>query len=277
MIRKLRTYIRTLIKSASEPSYYREVLQAKVWFSVQFFLVSVVLATIGLIIVLRLYDVPMMLSTTKTSASDIIAQLPDTTFFSYTNNTLTTQGLTLPFTFTSPSELTNLGAPKNIAVITSEDHAQSSALFTITPHAIYADGDDTEKMTYDTIFDSNWSAKKSDLPWFVNQNIEQVRQSSTAALLVFSPFLFIIQLLVTGFILFFFTFFASLLAWVLGIKLPFIKLIQLGLHAMSIGILIDLVPQLFGVHTSISLTGPAYIGIMLLAFFSIRSKQPQKH
>src|SRR5258708_5773258 len=98
-MKKVGTFWYVLAKSGSDPAYYIDVLRSKLTFSVQFYLVLLLILSIVDVGLFRVRDLPVFLNQANTESAQIVASLPDTFNVAYgTDGQLTTHGVTLPYT-----------------------------------------------------------------------------------------------------------------------------------------------------------------------------------
>lgn len=272
-MKKLRAFFYTLSKSASEPAYYFDILKTKFAFSFKFYIILLLLLSIVDVVLFRLRDVPQLLTTIESESGHMVNQLPGTLRLSYTQGTLTPTGITLPFTIYSSEALQKYSIPKSLLSLSKDELPVANTLVTLTPTRalIQSDGGQTE---YKTIFESeSWSLTKNQLEEKRKEFMTLLPTLANFMTVAAVPFWFIGLLVGTTFTLFFLTIITNSFGWIIGIRISLVKTLQLGMHAIGIATLIDVIKFALLPTTDVSLVIPGYLGIMTLALWSLRKRK----
>lgn len=272
-MRKLSRYWQALYKSLSEPSFYVVIFRAPFWWSVRFYLLSLLLLTLIDTLYIRIHQVPIWTAQVKQEATALINQLPSEAAFSYNGQRLASSGFNPPFTLKATSDLENAGFPNNLIVINGEDKADSQAFLTITPFHLYSQASTGNNgMALNSIFDNNqWSLTREQLRSKAGETLQELSALATPALLLLLPFIYLGNLIAQLILLLILSLFASTVGWLLGIHMSLKKIFQLGLHAIVAASLFDFVAHVLFPVSNVSILVPAYLGIMVLVFLHFRS------
>lgn len=248
----LSTYARTLIKSASEPRYYADILVTKLAFSIKFFLASSALLAILGATWFGLHDLPVVIKAVDTQTTAQLSKLPDNTFITYSNGTLSTKGIPLPYNVTTSDWSLHVG-DKTLVVTSAMDDTL------------------TQTLKWSDIWDSGWTLNKTQLEGKQREVITSLHRWSTPAILAAVPFFFFLSIVGNLITLFILGVFMNTLGWLLGIRLTLLKTLQLGLHAIVVANVVDFARQILLPTSSFSLIIPAFLGIMVLVLLTLRS------
>lgn len=286
LIMRLRTFLQALIRSIVSPQYYVDVLNAPFKFSLRFFLIGYFLLSLLATLAFVQFDIPHYQS--------IFAQNQDTLEKNYpTNLIIGWDGKQLADTtprvieVSYPTGVPHEGFPTKLANIdtaaTSIDQvkkeAQSASLFVVTKETVYVSNNQGEwsplSLKDTPGFDQPFHITKDSLPNFISV----WRTTFDSALHAFAflyPFLFffiigffrIITLLVSaGFIYY--------LLRLLNKNIPYLKVVQLGLHVLVVAGLLDILtahfipenvdPGIYGIAFWL------YIGVIVISLWNVKN------
>ena len=278
-MKKLRTFWYVLTRSASDPAYYSDVLRTKMSYSLKFFFLLLFLLSIVDCILFRMRDIPKLISDIDQESTHLVLQIPDSFSVAYSpNGTLTTHGITLPFTFGAGDIAKSYGSTQGLVTIAANETPVPTSFVTLTPTRIIPQGDSTslEKprvIVLKDVFETTpWSLNKKQIEEKRVQFIASLPKLSTILMGFIFPFWYTGMLLATLVTLFVLTILANSFAWIMGIRMPLIKTFQLGLHAIGVATLLDVVKYALLPQSNISLVIPAYLGIIVLVFWSFKSR-----
>lgn len=279
-MKKLRTFWHVLTKSTSDPAYYIEVLRSPLFFSVKFFLFLLLLLSVCDVVVFRVREIPLFITSLTKESEHALSQLPDTFTVAYTpDGKLSTQGVARPFAVASSSEFAELSGQKTFLTLTKDETPDPSSLISLTPtqidiHSNIGLSDASRPMLYKELFDSQaWSLTKKQIEEKRTQLIQSLPAMATLFTFFAVPVLFLAMICATALTLFVLTILAHSCAWIMGIHMPFIKTFQLGLHAIAVATLVDVAKYALYPHADVSLVIPAYLGIMSLVLWSLKTRR----
>jgi hypothetical protein len=271
-MRAIRTYIRTLTSSSTDPRYYIDVIFARFSFSAKFYAISFVFVTLLNLFILYWHQLPTFINGVDKETASFISQLPELSRLRFDGGHIQFEQISLPFTITASSTLTDQGFPKSFIILTTTESPSADAFFTLTPSRIYTHlSRDTEGVEYTKALGTTpWSLTPNQLSGKQKEWITDLMESRGVFLLIASPFLYVWYALSSLLLLLFLSFFSSTLGWMMGIRLSLGKIIQVGLHAMVVAQFVDVIGQLIMPSADVSLIVPAYVGIIFLVFLSLR-------
>lgn len=274
----LKNFFRIFTLSASEPSYYLHVLRAPFFQSLKFYLLALLLLSVVDVAVFRFRETPALLSDLSTQANQSLNALPENFQASFTGSTLTLKNITLPYTIPATSRLQNRLNIASLLTLTASESAISSSFATLTPTQLIVTGStelpisEARFALSDMIGSNSGSWDKKALISQTNEMINSAPQTINWLTLLAIPFWFIGLILTTTLTLLFLTLLANSFMWLLKIQIPYLKTLQMGLHAMSVATAIDVVKFMLFPGVNFSLVIPAYLGIMILVTWEIKGR-----
>jgi hypothetical protein len=270
-MQKLATFWTSLTRSASEPEYYEHILRSKFSFSLKFFLLAQILVTLLTILVFSVRRVPVLTVQTEAQIKQVVGTLPDTFHATYTQGHLTFQGISLPYTVKTPGNLVDVGFPATLATLGNKPSASSPLTFTSDQVIV---GNNTKNtLSYRDLWDDQaWSVNRDRLARAAITLSNQVASHSLTVLLFLSPVLYLLLTANAIVMVLFFSVMTQLIAWILRLRLPYKKAVQMGLHAIIVSLAVDKVRLALWPSSPFEITGPAFFGIMLLALISLKRR-----
>lgn len=270
-----RSYLQTLQNSASDPSYYRDILSLPFWSSVRFFILTLFLVSSMSSLWWRLVEFPMLFSTFSKQVDTVLLQIPEDAVFYYDGQEVSTS-LKHPFVLKSTQELRDVGAPADLLAILDEG-TSSSALLQLYPRGMVIKDPNTEKsptIAYTEFLPKeNLTVTKKMIVENKDKALKKLPTFATYGLLLSIPFLWIALVIGNMFTLLLFTIGTQIIFWMSGIKIRYQKAFQLGLHALSIAVIVDKVARHIFPQTPFSLLTLAFFGILLLVVWELRRQK----
>lgn len=268
-------FAQVFLKSASEPEFYLRLLGVKLAMSVRFYLLTLFLLACTDILIFRLREVPQFISAVDQETNHILDALPANFSLVYSGQQLTFPGLSLPLYIPGSTTVKQLGLGEYVVTLTTSSEAANS-FFTLTPSNLIVKGTpeipiNTQQFPYQDLFEEdNFSLTKTELIPLRQKIIEILPQMADFLALLGLPIWFFGLTLTTTVILTFLTLLTNAFSWILGIRIPFIKTFQLGLHAIAISSSLDVFKFLLFPGSKISLVVPGYLGIMTLVIWTLK-------
>lgn len=264
-------YIQTLVKTLSEPKFYRYILRTKLSYSLRFFTVSLLFLTIAQALLWIFIDIPLLQKQLNRELGSALTQTPETLQVHYRNNTLTLQGVQLPFTIALLPDHKIPGLPANLLTYQNTKNS-TNALITFMPQSFsfYPDSA-TNPMPYDQFFGKQtFDTNKTGIEKSASSMLAAFPSMIATVLLVASPFLFIGNIIVTLVKVAFYSVFLQSFIWLLNVRLPYRKVFQLGLHIEIASILVGLISLMIFPTTTVPIQLMAFIGISILVGLDLR-------
>lgn len=279
-MRKVRNYFKVFLWSFSDPSYYFSLLRRPLSFSFAFFFITLGLATIVTTIGWRYLVLPEFLATIESESKALIGQLPEDSVFTYSDQTLKTENLSLPYYLKASDRLKDWGMGENAVAISASDKPLSAAM-TVTPNAVYFSSlsEKPDPLRYSEISEvQSFSAKRADLQKFV---IDQLKTARGLLPMITVAFFIaniitsvVIGLIMTGF----FSLLVQSAGWLIGVRLVYKQAFQWGLHIYPLALLVDQLSLLIAPKSHFPVINVAYIGMsVLILWYGYKIKQFQKN
>ncbi len=271
-------FIMTLWKSASEPDYYIWLLGQKISNSVKFYLGILLVVAIFDVAILRIRETPAFIATMDQQSSSGVSSLPDSFTAVYSSGTLDFKGVKLPFVVESNKALKTLGVSEKLLTLTPEESPAEKTFLTLTPTQLILQGNEelplstTAYSLSDVFGTQTMSLDKEALEEKRSQAIESMPQAANILALIAVPIWFLGLIVATTLTLLLLTLLSNSFSWIMGIHMPFVKSFQLGLHAIAVATVVDLIKYLMLPGSGISLVIPGYLGIMILATWRLRGR-----
>ncbi len=251
-------------RSASEPVYYLQILRSKFSSSLVFYLVLLLFLSIVDGAIIRLRDVPRIISALDIQTSRIVNDLPPTFTTNYSAGKLSFEGISLPL------------VKDNLIALTKEEKPTPEVIVTLMPTQMILQGTtdvplNTRGFLWKEILgDTAFSLDKTALEEKRARAIATLPTMANWVVLAGIPVWFLILCLATTLTLLFLTLLTNSFAWVIGIHMPFIKTLQLGLHAIGIATTLDVIKFALFPSSQVSLVIPGFLGIMGLVLWTLR-------
>lgn len=246
----IKSFWQILIKSASEPTFYLYILRMKFISSLGFYLFLFLLLTFVDVGIVRFREVPRVTSEITTAIKTNLNELPNDFKLTYKDGTLN---------FSNPQ------LPYRIKGINNIDATLTST------QLVVGESNLTLKDVLDT---GDFTLTKPQLSGKLQEFLNALPQITNALTLIGIPFWFISLTTTTTLTLVFLSFLTNSIFWILGIRLPFIKTFQLGIHAIAVATLLDVIKFAIYKDVSVSLVIPAYLGIMGLVILTLKTIKP---
>lgn len=273
---KVKTYLRSLLGSATDPTYYLSVLTTKLSFSWKFFLVSLAIVAPMDVFIIRTRDVPKIATALKIETLAVLQALPDEFEVKYKDNKLELEGVNLPLQIRTQNKESVLGLKSNFVTLTQSDEKDESSTLTFSPTKMYVNSIEATPLSFedvaytDLLGKNGFSLGKKQITDIVKAFWQDAPQVITFLAILAIPIWFI-GLLVSSFLmLFLLTLITNSLAWMLALRLPLTKTAQLGLHALAIATYLDVIKFVLYPGLHFSLVVPAYCGIMVIVLLTLR-------
>lgn len=271
-----KTFFYSLSKSATEPQYYIDVLRSPIRFSVQFFLGSVFLASILGVINWRVFTFPKIYQAFDEQAQQIVKSLPPTFKATYQNGAVQFDGIGLPQEYIATDKLQNLGFGPSLLTLESSDDSTNSS-FTIGKSQLLVAaqpeiGIPAQAFPYKEFGGGDGSLTQGDLQYFTDQAAPYAYQLATLVAIPGTIINWIFLLITYGLLLIVFSFLSQTAAWIIGIRMRYIKVLQLGLHAMGVAAIFEELKNILTHSQGFTILSLAYAGIMIIVLWSLRAK-----
>ncbi len=254
---KLKTFYNSFIKSISSPAYYRDIVKAPISFSLKYvFLLSYVfmfifIATAAIYMATLLPKLPEFVSTAKTRLDefypvDLIITIKDGIV---TTNKEEPVFLNIP-------EVTDEDIKHVVTIDTKaqvEDYYDYDTFFLVTDDSVVYPESDNKTYSVSSIKELQEDVEITKIDRNVYEEFLVVAYSSLDTIVQLAPFILIGVVLIVPFIASVFEFIRNIIivailsvitfvfALLLKINLPYLKIFQMGLHAVTIPLILMLV------------------------------------
>lgn len=275
-MRKLTTYWHVLLSSLSTPEYYFTLRSVKIFFSVQFFLFSLFLIALFEIPNWAIRIIPPVISDFRQEAAHAFSQIPEDAVFTYDGKQLTTQGLKLPTLITSSKKAQDLGYPKNLIEITSEDKASDAAV-TLTPDRLLylmVDPPASETKYTDLFGEEKGTLSRDQIRTAVYSFLDAILTNKVEIALALAVFGFFSSIVSGAFTILIYSLFVQVLGWMLGVRITYKFAVRWGLHIFPICLAIQELSSLFTTSGSFPILVVSYIAIATVILWTGRTQRP---
>ncbi|MBI4058523.1 DUF1189 family protein [Candidatus Gottesmanbacteria bacterium] len=279
------TFFRVFFKSLTSLSYYRDVVKAPFTFSLKYFLFFSLLlgslATFG-VSSLVLPHVTVFVDRFEKRANDLY---PEDLVITIKNGILTTNAND-PIRFPIPFELFLEIPPaipdsKQLYLVTldpsfvnSETKVKNSLFYFTQNHLYISDGENSTQYSLSDFGDVKIT--KSGVNRFIQTIIPLLKMVPALLVVVFMLLFFIIWPILRLISLLFHTTLLLLVANLIGISLPFVKMYQIGLHSMTFSTILRTVLMAFSISPAVPLFDSVIFLLFNLAVLA-ELKHPQRH
>ncbi|MFZ1721223.1 MAG: hypothetical protein WAU07_01835, partial [Microgenomates group bacterium] len=238
-----RTYIKTFINSISSAEYYREVLNAPLWFSLRFFLISLFLIGVIETYFFLTKTVPLAEQILIETAEEAKANFPNDLMVSWNGSTLTSSNPILEISYPSSVNSQALELPNTLATLRTEVSTLSTQELEHIPSLLVI----TSSNVYIQDSEGNWKSRSLDSVLPPDESFVLTKENSASSIDVVTEAFQMIRgiLLVLGTtimvliaiagtlaILILESFLGFLLVRLYGVSLSLRQVFQLGLHIM---------------------------------------------
>ncbi len=275
-MRLLQRFVTIFVRSSTDPSYYIQVLFSRFRSSVLFFVGVTALLSLFTVLYWRLVKFPVFYNLVQTETTTVFSKLPDSFFARYENSQLSLEGVPLPVRIESSKELQKTGVSP--LLVTFDDPDQKEALlrlrqedFSITLPA--ETGLTSRSVPYKDFASENFTFTKGQLEGRIKDELAAIPTMMNVMSVVFLPLyfaFFTISLLIA---ILFLSLLAHSLVWFVGIRMRFLKMLQLCLHAGAIAAMVEEVRKVLYPSTFVSLFWPSLLAIMLLVLWQLGKKR----
>lgn len=276
MYGKVKTYLRSLLGSATDPTYYLSVLTTKLSFSLKFFLVSLAIVAPLDVFIIRTRDVPKIATALKIETLAVLQALPDEFEVKYKDNRLELAGVNLPLQIPTQNKESVLGLKSNFVTLTQSEERDESSTLTFSPTKMYVNSLEVTPLSFeqiaytDLLGKNSFSLGKKQITDIVKAFWRDAPQVISLFSVLAVPLWFVGLLVSSLLMLFLLTIIANSLTWMLALRLPLAKTAQLGLHALAVATYLDVIKFVLYPGTHFSLVVPAYCGIMAIVLLTLR-------
>lgn len=279
-------FLQNIKKSIYSPTYYQELLAKPFSYSIKYYaLLALCLAFLGSVI-FSIFIAPEIKSAINTLGEKMVAYYPSDLKVEIKNGKVSTNKPE-PYVLPMPAELINSNVKindararnfKNLLVIDTVNNFNTVEQFKMHDAAYL--------LTKDSIISYN-TRGLSIMPLSSDMNFSIDRQKTESFINVIKPYTvlvypltFLIVFIVIWFIFLFkfiYLLFGALLVWLVAkfkkIKMGYQKSYQLGIHLMTLGILIDII--VFGVNSYLKVHFfTFFFTILLVVMASLNLKRP---
>lgn len=273
-MQKIRTYLQTLRRSISDPDYYLTILRARMWFSVQFFLVSMGLISLALVPYWAKVVLPVMMQSTQSEFESILAQIPREARFTYADKKISVTGVVLPLQILASQAMRDVGMSRTLLEMRADDDA-TDAYITLGPTtAQVASSPEPERILYADIDDAStqFSFSKTDLEKHTSDFLTFLREKRWhIALLVSSAFL--VSHLFSGLLMIaFYSLLIQGIAWIFGVRIAFVHAFRWGLHIYPVMLVITELSRILAPASNFPIMSVGYLSISLLLVWNMRQR-----
>lgn len=274
-MRFLGEYLRKLWGSASDPSYYKEVLRSPLKRAFTFFLITFFFLACFSSFIWRVIEFPKVSRAVGSHIDGLVNKLPDTASLSYENGKLTTQNIPLPFEMHVSEEVQEMGFPEKLASIVGED-GRSDSFLTLQPTRVLVrlppDDPNTLEIPYTDIFSGNFTLT----PQMVRDNKQKVLEflstAATVSSLAVIPLLWLSLVLASLLTLAVLCLIAQSIAWLSGLRLTYKNTLKIGLHVLAIATLAEELIRMFLKNPPLSILPIAFFGMMGIIFWELKKR-----
>ncbi len=276
MLKAVKNHIHEFIQSATDPSAYPAYLQKSLTSSLLYFCATVFWISILSLLFWRTLVFPKFLDFASKEAEYALSQVPESTVFTLNEGNLQVEGAEDPLEIESSMELQDSGYPTLLASV-GENPSRAMFQFDTTTIRFTVpqdDMDETPTLTYEDLFQTkNGSVTKQQLTDAVNSFLRESPSFATALSIILLPVVWIGVVLASLLTLAFFTFITQTLAWVVFAPIVYIKCFQLGLYAMSVSLVLEMLHVFFFPQIAFPFLTISFFGILFLVFFTMRQRR----
>ncbi len=282
---KLKTYFRSLINTFTAPSYYVDILNARLSFSIRFFLISYVFLSLIATLFFFTFDVPFFKAKLHSATAELVHHFPDNLQISWNLHQLSSTSAE-PVEIEYPSFVPHDQLSSVLGYIDTSTSSVEEVLPKTAHSSLFI-------ATRDQVFISNSDKEWSGLPYtqvpgfnkpfqINKQNIESMTQSilnfidrSLSAIAIFMPFVFFLFLVIGGVfaaltnsILIFFV-----LRLLMRKRFGYWKAFQLSLHFCVVAELVSMITARLFPNNDLSMFSLAFWGYAIIILYSFRNLQ----
>ncbi len=276
-MQKLKTYVRALLASLSNPDYYFLVLKTKFQVSVFFFVITLALVSGLTAIWGGLYTWPAIVTTIQETGNDFLGQVPEDAKFQYKEGTLSTT-IDLPFVIESPKALSDFEFPKQFAGINSKDEALESFL-TFSPKSVFVRSQgQVDSIHYtDIVTEDAASFTKKDLVTLLGTVTSFMRKNAWQIVTFLSAIWFVSKIVSGLLLIALYTFIVQSIGWVIGVRLKYWQVFRWGLHIYPIAVAVDFISSILTQQNYFPLVSLVYLAFSLVILWRARTLQRTIH
>lgn len=272
---KLKTFFRAYFRSITDPTYYRDVLQAPFSFSVKYFVLFFLFLGLVSAVVFGFRDVPQLVDLAHSYVDYVVEEFPADLVLEFKDDQLEATGVTQPFTLPTLAQDDVFGdSYPNLVTINTQSTDYSDALLTFYAEDFRIRFPDQEPyvQTYDQL-DLNTVINRD----IVVQSQSQIKSDVTSIIQLLPLAVWgFVTVLWAAFVLLYLVLLAALVYLVTQFgqtKLSFTKSYQLCLHTITFAETARFLQTLlFNSHSLPSIYTPAFFGASLLVLISLRRK-----
>lgn len=275
-MQKLHTYWHALQASIADPEYYFSLINTRVWFSIQFFLLTLFLITLSVVPRMILRDIPQVVVDVRTESIQIVEQLPADAAFSYEGEDLRMNGIALPLTIQASDRLQSLGYPKALVTLQATDAASLAAL-TITPKNVYLSVDESEPSHFsytEFLGDVRGSVARDQIRSTIGKIMDEVIANRVAIATVTGIGMFVGVIFNGIFTILFYSLAVQIFGWIVGLRLRYRTAMRWGLHIYPIAYGIQEISRWTVRGSTFPILAVAYIAIALLIIWTGKRNRP---
>lgn len=275
---KLKTFARTYYRTISDPTYYRDVLQAKLSFSLKYFFLFYFILGITGTLVYNFRAKPYLLNLASQTTDEIQQLYPGNLVINFTDNKLVLQGEQSPVTIRFPESLKSESVTheyQSLLTLNDTTDEASPSMFTLGQTQLtllYPDGQE-QKVSYADLEIGNQTINQST----VESRIPEIKML-LKGLVQLSPFaVFLVSSIFTPIMMLGVLFLLSGLVYIATqisqLRLSYRQAYQLSLHTITFAETASFLQRiLFWNFDLPSIFSLAFFGATFLALWSLRPK-----
>lgn len=277
-----KTFARTFTKSLSEPQYYNHVVNAKLSFSIKYFIFFYFILSAAQTIIFSFRDLPKITQAAQGIIHDLTTHYPPDLVITAENETLSISGVEEPYFIPFPESISELGEETgftNLAVLdTTTQIAAPDTLVTVTAKEFIVRSPDGRKQSYPVGYIEKPITLDRNAVGLLTSAAQSYIQTGFRFLpFVMFAFIAIFQPITTIIILLFYALFILISSNILRKNLSYKKSFQIGLHTITFAETVQFLQSTVFPNFDTSIFFPlAFFGASLIAVWSLKPRLQSK-
>lgn len=272
----IKSYWKRLVKSASEPAFYKStVLIEPLSIAIRFFLFTVFLLSIVMVAHFRVREIPELKTMIQTELTSMEQQFPKDAAVVIDQGKLETQGLPPNFTMHSTNALSDKGFPKNLVTIT-EQPANSTSFLTATKEELLILSPESQNrneqstFAYGDLFTSRTEINKQTFQTWISLVAAKFDSLATILAILGTPFIWLSITISSLFTTLLFSLAFQSLAWLFGVRLQYKAALKIGLYCMTMALIIEEITRIFIGSIHFSFLSVAFFGMISIILWELK-------
>ncbi len=275
-MRLLKRFVAMFFQSITDPAYYTHILFSRFRSSVLFFLGVCAIISLFTLAYWRTVQFPRIYRLIQSEVKTAFDTLPDTFLVRFRDNVLSIEGVPLPLRIPASKKIQAEGVAP--LLLSYEDPGKDRAFIRLAQNQMTlllptSTGMAPRDIPYSEFDLDDFSFTKSQLSGHIQSQLAILPDALTILCIIGIPFyfaFFTISLLISLLLISLLT---HSLIWFLGIRMRYIKMLQLNLHAGAVSACVEELHKILYPHSSLSLFWPSLFAILLLVLWQLGKKR----